>query len=487
MRIRTKALLASGTALAAIAMLATVLAWSELQRQDANRQRQIANEILLGLSQLRMVTFEYGLERLERARVQWHLVSTRLDGVIDASEFSDTQAAQAIADLRQRRATARRVFSDLSAPLDSSSDETSRRFASQLLGRLLIGQQESIVNAARLSELASARIASLERQVRAAALAGLALVAVIGGGVWWFFQRVVLAPIMRLQQAAAEVATGNWHLAPGADGARNDEIGDLWRNFDAMVQSLRSTFTSLERSNGALAAMNRDMEAFNYSVAHDLRTPLRALDGFSHMLLQDYGQGLDAEGRDALARIRAASQRMGALIDDLLRLSQATRAQTHIAPVDLGAMARQIAASLEKEAPGRGVEWSIEDMQAPAADPALMRVAMQNLLQNAWKFTGRTARPAIRVGAIERDGVRAYFVADNGVGFDMAHAQRLFSAFQRLHSTSDFPGTGIGLALVQRIIHRHGGRVWAEARPGEGATFFFTLGGAGASPANVPP
>jgi light-regulated signal transduction histidine kinase (bacteriophytochrome) len=221
--------------------------------------------------------------------------------------------------------------------------------------------------------------------------------------------------------------------------------------------------------------LNEELKAFSYSVSHDLRGPLRSMDGFSLALIEDYGDKLDEEGKDALERIRAASQRMGYLIDDLLRLSQVTRAELNVTRVDLSAIAREIADALDREPSGRSVEWAIESGLSVSADPALMRITMQNLLQNAWKFTGRIDKPVIRVGAFERDAKTVYFVADNGVGFDMAHADNLFGAFQRLHYAGDFPGTGIGLAIVQRIIRRHDGKIWAEAKEGEGATFFFSV------------
>jgi light-regulated signal transduction histidine kinase (bacteriophytochrome) len=199
------------------------------------------------------------------------------------------------------------------------------------------------------------------------------------------------------------------------------------------------------------------------------------MDGFSLVLIEDYGDKLDQEGKDALARIRAASQRMGDLIDDLLRLSKVARAGLNMRRVDLSAVAHEIADALDREPSGRPATWAIEAGLSVLADPALTRIAMQNLLQNAWKFTRRNDNPVIRVGALERDAETVYFVADNGVGFDMKHAGKLFGAFQRLHHAGDFPGTGIGLAIVQRIMRRHDGKIWAEAKEGEGATFFFSV------------
>jgi len=253
------------------------------------------------------------------------------------------------------------------------------------------------------------------------------------------------------------------------------ENGRLYARLAEAHAGERKERQLVQEKTTKLMAVNEELEAFSYSVSHDLRGPLRSMDGFSLVLIEDYGDKLDEEGKDALQRIRAASQRMGDLIDDLLRLSQVTRAELNATRVDLSAIAREIAAAMDQEPSGRSVQWAIESGLSIRADPALIRIAMQNLLQNAWKFTGRTDRPVIRVSAMERDAKTVYFVADNGVGFDMAHADRLFGAFQRLHHVDDFPGTGIGLAIVQRIIRRHDGEIWAEAKEGEGATFFFNV------------
>ena len=253
------------------------------------------------------------------------------------------------------------------------------------------------------------------------------------------------------------------------------ENGRLYAQLAEAHAGERKERQLVQEKTTKLMAVNEELEAFSYSVSHDLRGPLRSMDGFSLVLIEDYGDKLDEEGKDALERIRAASQRMGDLIDDLLRLSQVTRAELNVTRVDLSAIAREIADAMDQEPSGRSVQWAIESGLSIRADPALIRIAMQNLLQNAWKFTGRTDRPVIRVGAMERDAKTVYFVADNGVGFDMAHADSLFGAFQRLHHVGDFPGTGIGLAIVQRIIRRHDGEIWAEAKEGEGATFFFDV------------
>jgi len=224
-----------------------------------------------------------------------------------------------------------------------------------------------------------------------------------------------------------------------------------------------------------LEAANKELEAFSYSVSHDLRAPLRGIDGFSQALLEDYHDRLDDTGRDFLQRVRAGSQRMATLIDDLLSLSRVTRSELQMAEVNLSALAAATAAELQKSDPTRAVTFAIAPDLVVRADPGLMRIVLQNLLGNAWKFTAKRSPAHVEFGVTANDHGRAYFVRDDGAGFDMAYAAKLFGAFQRLHAAAEFPGTGIGLATVQRIIHRHGGQIWAEGAPERGATFYFTL------------
>jgi signal transduction histidine kinase len=236
--------------------------------------------------------------------------------------------------------------------------------------------------------------------------------------------------------------------------------------------SMRKRYeTELQQAIDQTVAANRELESFSYSVAHDLRAPLRAIDGFSQALLEDYAAKLDEHGRDYLNRVRGAAQRMGALIDDLLALSRLSRSEMKLERINLSQLGREVAAELSKRDPERAVDFRIDEGLTARADARLVRVALENLLGNAWKFTSKKPAAHIELGA--RNG--SFFVRDDGVGFDMAHAEKLFGAFQRLHAVRDFEGTGIGLATVARIVHRHGGRVWAEGAVGQGATFFFTL------------
>ncbi len=224
-----------------------------------------------------------------------------------------------------------------------------------------------------------------------------------------------------------------------------------------------------------MEAANKELEAFAYSVSHDLRAPLRGIDGFSQALLEDYGDQLDDAGRHYLSRVRAGTQRMGHLIDDLLRLSRVSRA--HLAPekVDLATLARTVLDELRQQEPDRRVEVKVPLSLPAFGDPQLLKIALDNLLGNAWKYTSKHPGASIEMGTILEEGGRAFFIKDDGAGFDMAYAHKLFGVFQRLHSVEEFPGTGVGLATVARIIHRHGGRIWAAGAPEKGATFFFTL------------
>jgi PAS domain S-box-containing protein len=239
----------------------------------------------------------------------------------------------------------------------------------------------------------------------------------------------------------------------------------------------------LERTT-ELEHANRELTAFAYSVSHDLRTPLRALDGYSQVLLDDYGPHLDEEARDALARIRRAAQKMGLLIDGLLELSSLHRTELMRERVDLSELAGEIARESEEAEPERKVEIAISEGLAAFADRQLARTLLANLRRNAWKFTAKHATARIEVGAADAEGERVFFVRDDGAGFDMAYADKLFGAFDSVHSPGEFEGLGIGLATVQRILRRHGGRVWAEGAVEKGATFYFTLPDAGnAAPA----
>ncbi len=265
---------------------------------------------------------------------------------------------------------------------------------------------------------------------------------------------------------------------------KHDSSGRVY--FDGIVEdvserkeserSIRQLNARLHARSVELEAINRELESFSYSVSHDLRAPLRAMDGFSQSLINDYMDLLDAKGKDRLMRIRAAAQRMAALIDDLLKLSRVSRAEIAWQKVDLTSIANEVLEELKQADRGRNVRFSVQPDLTASGDPRLLRVVVANLLGNAWKFTVNCERAEIHMGGKAGSDGYIYYVKDNGAGFDMAYADKLFGAFQRLHDSREFPGSGIGLATVQRVIAKHAGRVWAQSAVGEGTTFYFTLG-----------
>jgi signal transduction histidine kinase len=298
-------------------------------------------------------------------------------------------------------------------------------------------------------------------------------------------RRAIAVPLTELA-ALARKFSADRDYSVRAQEVGSGELQTLTLAFNDMLDQIQARDRSLQESRdqleervrertAALDASNQELEAFCYSVSHDLRSPLRSIDGFSQALLEDMEGRLDANAAGHLARIRAATQRMASLIDDLLSLSRITRTDLAVRRVDLTAMARAVCDELAAAQPGRSVTVVVEDGLEAQADPRLMRQVLENLIGNAWKFTSKQAGARVEIGARAGEPGPVYFVRDNGAGFDPAYAERLFGVFQRLHAMTDFPGTGVGLAIVERIVKRHGGRVWAEAAVGTGATFYFTL------------
>jgi signal transduction histidine kinase len=339
--------------------------------------------------------------------------------------------------------------------------------------------------------------------IAAVVLAGAMLIAL---GLSAQLQRVVTRPILAIAQIALDVIDRR-DYSRRAQKISRDEVGALAEAFNAMLAEIERRTRALESSNqglehevaerrraeeevqrlnaelekrvrertAQLEAANKELEAFSFSVSHDLRAPLRAIDGFSQALLEDFPKNVSDEANRYLLRIQSSTQRMGQLIEDLLNLARVSRGALSRRTVDVSSLARQVVVDLQQRDPGRTVEVSIWDGLSADADPRLLRAALENLIGNAWKFTSKAASPRIEIGALHDGGQTTFFVRDNGAGFDMAYSDKLFGAFQRLHAANDYTGTGIGLATVQRIVHRHGGRIWADAQVGKGAVFHFTL------------
>ncbi len=307
----------------------------------------------------------------------------------------------------------------------------------------------------------------------------------------------LVRPIVHLTKVATQITAGD--LSVRVPIETEDEVGTLADAFNSMTSQLNQTIDSLEyrvaertqeleqkqqaleeqtvelvQRSSQLEAANKELETFSYSVSHDLRAPLRAIDGFSLALAEDYSESLDETGLDYLNRVRNSAQRMGNLIDDMLQLSRINNSVISIKNVDLKVLAREVMDELQSIDPDRKIVFSLGENLQVEGDPRLLRIMLDNLLGNAWKFTSKNDKALITFDRL-KETPEVFFIRDNGAGFNMNHAKKLFGVFQRLHRTIDFPGTGVGLATVQRILNRHGGKIWARAKEGEGATFYFSL------------
>jgi signal transduction histidine kinase len=292
-----------------------------------------------------------------------------------------------------------------------------------------------------------------------------------------FVKSMVMVPI-RTREPVGAIGNywANRHLATEEEVKLLQALADSASIAMENVQLYQELEDRVKERTAQLAQANRELEAFSYSVSHDLRAPLRAIDCFSQFLEDEKGAALDETGRGYLQHIRRSTQRMGQLIEDLLKLARISKAEVHHEPIDLSAMAHEVGGALRALSPERQVQFEVDADMTAVGDARLVRVVLENLLSNAWKFTSKKPDAEVRVGVKQGEtGPPTYFVQDNGAGFNMAYVGKLFGALERLHAESDFPGTGIGLATVQRIVHKHGGRIWAEAAVGRGATFSFTL------------
>jgi signal transduction histidine kinase len=308
------------------------------------------------------------------------------------------------------------------------------------------------------------------------------------------FQRRFTRPITRLAEAAKTVSRDHDYAVRVEPTKTDDELGLLVDTFNEMLAQIQVRESEVEAGHlryqrlndeleqrvtqrtAELQSTNRELEAFTYSVSHDLRAPLRRIDGFAKLLVDEYGGDLHEEARHYLSRVRDGTREMGLLVDDLLNLARLGRQDVKLQVAGLSSIVQRVTTSLRRDADGRDIDWQIQPLPFVECDPALIEVVFTNLLSNAVKYTRPRSRAVIQVGSIDENGLPIIFVRDNGVGFSMKYADKLFGVFQRLHRAEDFEGTGVGLATVQRILHKHSGAIWAEAELDKGACFFFTLG-----------
>jgi signal transduction histidine kinase len=338
---------------------------------------------------------------------------------------------------------------------------------------------------------ALSRIDDLRHGIEKAMLVAAAFFILVVGGSVWYVRHKVLERLWCLKQDIIRIGSGNFDQPVLVDG--KDELADLARTFDQLRGDLQAAQIQIRQSRDELKelnaqlekrveertlqleAANRELEAFSYSVSHDLKAPLRGIEGFAGLLGKLYQDRLDEQGRDYLRRVQASAVRMGHLIEDLLHLSRITRQKKQIEIVNLSELVQQIATEIHAEDPSRDLNLTVQDNLLVKGDSGLLRVALENLLANAFKFTSNSKVTMIQFGQKLIDGDKVFFLSDNGAGFNQAYVHKLFIPFQRLHQSHEFPGTGIGLATVQRIIRLHGGHIWAEGAEDQGATFYFTL------------
>ncbi len=359
-----------------------------------------------------------------------------------------------------------RVYSDV---VDLAGEQTLNQYVLDLLHQIdvetRVEQMQAINNMQRAQQRAFLIFLVTALLMMTAGI-------ILGVGI----MRSIAEPLRSLNEGSKAFARGDYRpIAVSGD----DEFANLSRLFNDAVFSVKEAHDNLEQKvherTQQLEVAIQELEAFSYSVSHDLRAPLRSIDGFSQILLEEHSAQLDAQGQDYLRRVRLASQHMEQLINDMFKLSRVTRAEINIDKVNLTQIARSVINGLQESKPQRHVDIRIADDLEDNADSRLMHIMLENLLGNAWKFTEKQTTAIIEFGFTKEGKKKIYFVRDNGAGFDMTYMDKLFTPFQRLHTAEEYPGTGIGLATVRRIIHRHGGNIWAEGQVGKGATFYFTL------------
>jgi len=331
-------------------------------------------------------------------------------------------------------------------------------------------------------------MAAINQRVQQQVFVILLLMSVVGLFAFWLsrkLQKFISRPLSEVARVAIRIEEQGDYSQRAPIGT-NDEIGQLSKSFNAMLETIEKQNQELTAAKSnleiqvknrthELETANKELESFSYSVSHDLRAPLRSISGFSQILLEDYLKTLDAGGQDLLTRVIDNTQRMSELIEDLLELSRLGRKEIVRVSVDVEELVEDIVESLRADGNERNVEFSTSNLGTVIADQGLLKIVFENILGNAWKYTSKLDKACIELGKTNIQGEEVFYVRDNGAGFDMAFADKIFGAFQRLHNHDEFEGTGIGLATVQRIIHRHGGRIWAEAEPEKGAIFYFTL------------
>ena len=501
MRIKTRLQVMTVLSAALVATMAVLLYWSHHRLATAIKAEELANEIVGSVFERNILRTDYTINDNERAKDQWF---TKQDYVRDLlkrapSYFETTEDRKTIDNMVRNVEGSAAIFQQVAGNRDLAGKglreaAQAGEIQNRLVGQLLLRAYDTVADARGLQEAGGLRIQSTQKTFSNLSLAFAGLMAALIAITAWFLGRLLTKGITGLHEGAVTIGAGNLDHRISLRG--KDEFSEVAETFNSMAEKLGLSYADLEREIAErkrataevenlnqelghmvsqLQAANIELEAFSYSVSHDLRAPLRAIDSFSRIIIEDYTEKLDDEGREALAFIRDNTRNMGKLIDDLLAFSRLGRQEMRTARIDMTRMAHQVFSDIEKTTTNRAIQFRVGELPPVPGDPVLIRQALSNLIENAVKYTSPMDIAVIEVEGRNNGDEHVYSVRDNGVGFEMQYADKLFGVFQRLHGADEFEGTGVGLALVQRIVHRHGGRVWAEGKVGEGATFYFAL------------
>jgi signal transduction histidine kinase len=514
MRIRTKLWITASVSIATAVIVGAVM-FLMLQKMEAAQSETARIQALRKeVADLRSTTFEYLTYHEQRMYHQWLSKQANITKLLEGLQDEHSEVGPLLDEIRRNHKQVGALFDMMtgsvpetrgngSLPSGKTRPEPSARGRETILGgQLLLRTQYIISGLLRLSAHTSSIMANAqERMVLAIVLSILLLVAVVAGASLTIMKSLV-KPIDELRRGTEKVGGGDLNFRIGT--SRDDEIGQLSRSFDAMSERLKAITVSrdvlgaevaerkraeeevrklneeldgrVKERTAQLSAINKELEAFSYSVSHDLRAPLRHVSGYIDLLRRNIGPQLDEKGRHYIEMITGSGEKMGRLIDDLLAFSRMGRTEMRLAPVSIGDLLQDVLKDMRGELQGRKIAWEIDPLPKVYADVSMLRLALANLLSNAIKFTRNRPDARVHIGHTDgADGEVVVIVKDNGAGFDMKYENKLFGVFQRLHPTEEFEGTGIGLANVRRIIHRHGGKTWAEGAVGEGATFYFSI------------
>jgi len=488
MNIKTKLIVAKAIPIILALLLGLVVLLTNRQIDEAfvngGRVDNLAKDVFL----LDIATSHYLLNAAESSKTNFLTLHSSLAAALSKLEVRSREEQDILLRLRRNHAAVKAIFMQLVTLRESRDRESSTALLpageKRLTQLFMVSMSEMVADSLLLATSIDNHVKAVISRSHSRIIICTLLLALFAVVMLFVIDRYAMGTITRLQQGTAIVAGGNLDYEIAIKS--RDEIGELSAAFNQMTRELKNSRSALEQSHSeleqrvrertaALEASNQEHESFTYTVSHDLRAPLRAIDGFSRILMKESAAKLDEEGRRVLQVIRKNTQTMGQLIDDLLAFSRLGRQTITLSDLDLTSMGQDVYEEIVSAVPGRAITFDLKTLPPVRGDKALMRQVVFNLLANAVKFTGPRTDARIEFGGWVEGKENIYFVKDNGAGFDMQYIDKLFGVFQRLHGMEEFEGTGVGLAIVRRTILKHGGRVWAEGKINEGATFYFSL------------